>query len=77
MAAHSWPFQKSALISKKDMHTGWITRDIGISSKNKLFLMEIKKCTTDLNTLNYIKRYCKTLRKLIAVAKQNYFRSLV
>lgn len=59
------------------VNTPWITSGIKISCKNKRFLIEIKNYTEDVTILHYIKAYCKILKQLINISKQNYFNNAI
>uniref|UniRef100_A0A1Y1LAR2 Reverse transcriptase domain-containing protein n=1 Tax=Photinus pyralis TaxID=7054 RepID=A0A1Y1LAR2_PHOPY len=55
----------------------WITSGIRTSSKNKRWLLEMKKYSTDANFLNYVTRYSIILKHIINVARTSHFHNKI
>jgi len=52
---------------------GWLTRGIRVSSKRKRHLLFLSRGSRDEEFLEYVKVYCKVLKKVVAIAKRKYF----
>ena len=61
---------------KHDSKT-WLTKRIKISCCNKRKLFKLQRDINDPTLTSYYKAYCKTLTKVIKLAKQKYYNNLI
>ena len=61
---------------KHDSKT-WLTKGIKISCCNKRKLFKLQRDINDPTLTSYYKAYCKTLTKVIKLAKQKYYNNLI
>ena len=61
----------------KHDNNAWLTKGIKISCYNKRKLYKLQRDNNDPTLSTYYKTYCKTLTKVIKLAKQKYYNSLI
>ena len=61
----------------KHDNNAWLTKGIKISCYNKRKLYELQRDKNGPTLTTYYKTYCKTLTKVIKLAKQKYYNSLI
>ena len=77
---HIWRYLTRFPLSKaqyKHDNNAWLTKGIKISCYNKIKLYELQRDKNGPTLATYYKTYCKTLTKVIKLAKQKYYNSLI